>query len=509
MSIAAAKAPGWLVPAAFALLKLAVHLPVLGRYGYHHDELYFLACGKHFSAGYVDHPPLIPWIARLMDELFGRSLFALRLPAVLAGAAAVFITGMLARRLGGGRLSQGIACLAMLVAPVYLRSTTMLTIPAFEPLVWVAGSYLLVRIADGEDPRLWLWLGLVVGIGLLIKHSTLFFAAGLAAGVLLTPMRAHLRSPWPYLAAALAFFLWLPNLVWQASNGWASVEFILKLNAAIREHVNPLTFTAGQLIYLNPVTAPIWITGLVWLFRARGGRYSVLAWIWTVAFALLATAGGKLYYLAPAYPALLAAGGVALGHWDADRASKHPAERRGLLWSSIAALLVGGAVILPVSIPWLSLDTTERYIRTLTRGALDRAYEVTGDLHGQFGWPQRVETVAQVYRALSPEERDAAVIFTDSYGTAAAIDYFGSDYGLPPAFSTDMTYALWGPPDGGSDTLVAVNVERQKLEEFCSEIRLAAQIELADVNPWERRFTVFVCRRPTIDLRELWRRARQ
>src|SRR5712692_6656528 len=167
----------------------------------------------------------------------------------------------------------------MLVVPVYLRSATMLTIPAFEPLVWVTGSYLLVRIADDENPRLWIWLGLVTGVGLLIKHSTLFFGAGLAAGVLLTPMRKHLRSPWPYLGGALAFLLFLPNLVWQAAHGWPTVEFVRRLNEAIREHVNPFTFAAGQFIYLNPATAPIWIAGLVWLFREQSGRYRVLGWI--------------------------------------------------------------------------------------------------------------------------------------------------------------------------------------------------------------------------------------
>ena len=188
----------WGFLAGLASLKLLVHLPVLGRYGYHHDELYFLACGHHLAFGYVDHPPLVPWIARLADTLFGQSLYGLRIWPLLAGTVAVFLTGLLTRRLGGGRVAQLTACLAMIVAPVYLRAGNLLCIPAFEPLLWVLGSYLVVRIIQEDDPTLWAWVGLVVGIGLLTKHSMLFFAFGLAVGLLLTPQRKYLRSPWLY-----------------------------------------------------------------------------------------------------------------------------------------------------------------------------------------------------------------------------------------------------------------------------------------------------------------------
>ncbi|MGH7856300.1 MAG: glycosyltransferase family 39 protein, partial [Candidatus Binatia bacterium] len=388
--MAEANESGWRVPAAAALLKIAIHLPVIGRYGYHHDELYFLACGRHLSFGYVDHPPLIPWIARLMDELFGRWLFALRLPAVLAGAAAVFVTGMLVRRLGGGRLAQWIACLGMLVVPAYLRPAAMLTIVAFEPLIWVTSAYLLVRIADDEDRRLWVALGLVVGVGLLIKHSTLFLGVGIAASVLLTPMRRHLLSPWPWAGGMLALFLFLPNLLWQVEHGWPTVEFLRGLNARVAPHVNPVIFAAGQLIYMNPVTVPVWIAGLLWLFGENGRRYRALGWIWIAAFTLLATAGGKVYYLAAAYPPLFAAGAVAFERRRTRAESRATPRRRWLLPRPLNALLVGGLFVLPASLPILPIDATERYIGTLTFGLLEKAYEVTGDLHGQFGWRERV-----------------------------------------------------------------------------------------------------------------------
>jgi len=214
----------------FALLKILLHLPVLTRYGYHPDELYFIACGEHPAFGYVDHAPLVPFIARGATSLFGESLFGLRILAVLSGAAAIFLTGLLARRLGGGWFASSIACLAYLIAPVYLRSQNMLCLPAFEPLFWVIGFHLVVRLAQGASPRLWLAIGAVIGVGLFNKHSMLFFGFGLLFAVLLTPLRRHLKTPWPWLGGVIAVVRLGPNLIWQAQNDWATVGFLSQLN---------------------------------------------------------------------------------------------------------------------------------------------------------------------------------------------------------------------------------------------------------------------------------------
>ena len=141
--------PGLAVPFWLALLKLFLHLPVLHRFGYHHDELYFIACGQHLSFGYVDHAPMVPWIARLATTLFGPSLFGLRTFSLLAGAATIFLTGVLVRRLGGGRFAQALACLAVLVAPVFLRTGNLLAIPSFEPPL--LGALLLPADQDHPD----------------------------------------------------------------------------------------------------------------------------------------------------------------------------------------------------------------------------------------------------------------------------------------------------------------------------------------------------------------------
>ena len=486
----------------FAAIKLLLHLPILGRYGYHHDELYFLACGQHLSFGYVDHAPLVPWIARLADELFGQSVYGLRIFATLAGAAAVYLTGLLTRRLGGGRFAQTVACLSMLIAPVYLRTGNMLTIPSFEVLFWILGSYLVVRIVQEENPQLWLWVGLVAGAGLLNKHSMAFFGLGLVAALALTPERKHFKSPWLYLGGAVALLVFAPNLVWQMSNSWPTAQFLLALNEGTMSGISVLQFVAGQLLYLNLFAAAVWIAGLWHFFSTPGERYRVLGWIWVTVFVLLIVIKSKIYYLAPAYPALLAGGGLAFERLV----------ERGRAWLRPAAtwgLVAGGLVFLPISLPFLSINALERYVTTVTFGAFENVYELTGDLRGMFGWPERVQAVAEVYDRLPPEERERAVILASSYGKAGAIDYFGGAHGLPKATSVHMTYHLWGLPEGPIETLIAVGIPPDQLEKLYEEVTVEARLELENVNPWDREFEVAVCRRPKVDLHEIWAKNRR
>lgn len=488
----------WTVPIGLALLKLCVHVPLLGRYGYHHDELYFLACGRHLDFGYVDHAPLVPWLARLADALFGQSLFGLRIASTLAGAAAVFLTSTLARRFGGGSFAELLSGVAMIVASAFLRMHNVLCIPAFEPLFWLLGSHLLVRIVDEDAPRLWPWMGVVVGLGLLNKHSMLFFCFGLGVALVATPARKHLASPWLYLGAFIAGVLFSPNVIWQAEHGFPTVVFLENLNADVMRRITTPEFLLGQVFYLNPVTAPLWMAGLVFFFRSPGGRkYRALGWIYVAVFGLLVVVKAKIYYLAPAYPALFAGGAVLF----------EERVRAGARWLrpvAVGVLVLGGAALAPLSLPILSIDATERYVTAATFGAFGDAQELTADLRGQFGWHERVAAVATAYRSLTPSDRANAVVWGGSYGVAGAIDYFGAPYGLPKAVSGHMTYFLWGLPEHPIDVAVAIGVPREDLDKVFYEVTIAVEIDLKDVSPRDRHLSVAVCRKPTVDLHRAW-----
>jgi hypothetical protein len=488
-----------ILPAGFAILRILIQIPFLSRYGYHSDELYFLACGSHLSFGYVDHPPLVPWLARLADLLFGQSLAGLRILGVLAEAGAVFMTGLLVLRLGGGAFAVLMACLSMMCAPVFIRASTMLTIPGFEPIIWVSCAYLLVRVIQEKKKSTWLWIGLLLGVGLMAKHSTLFLVFGIGVGLVLTPLRRYLKTRWPYLAAAIALAVFLPNLVWQVQNGWPTVEFLLNLNRGVMSGISRIGFLMGQILYLNPFAAPVWISGLVFFLFKGGKSYRILGVIYAAVFTLLVIVRSKVYYLAPAYPALIAGGGVAF-----ERFLKK--QRAPWLKPAASGILLAASIgFAPISLPIFPVSVTDRLCNAVTFGLLDSSSEITAELHRQFGWEERAEAVAEVYGALSNGERESTVIYGDWYGIAGAVDFYGAAYGLPKAVSGHMTYYLWGLPAKRITTVIYAGAwELNSLRRLFSEVTLAAAVTLENVNPWDRRFLVALCRGPRMDVHDMW-----
>jgi hypothetical protein len=489
--------------AGLAVVKILIHLPVLTRYGYSFDELYFIACGNHPSFGYVDHAPLVPWIAGLSTSLFGESLFGLRVFATVSTALTVFLTALLTRRLGGGRFAQIAAAIGVMIAPVFLRTGNMLCLPAFEPLFWILASYVVVRIVQEDDPRLWLWVGVIAGFGLLNKHSMLFFGLGLLVGMTMSPLRKYFKSPWFYAGGGIALLMILPNLIWQIAHDWPTVHFVLNLNEGVMSGISPLEFIAGQLLYLHPFNTILWVSGLLFLLVSRPGRpYRVLGWIWLSVFLLLVFAKSKIYYLAPAYPALFAAGAVALERWIMARRAKW-------LKPATAGFLIGGGVLLlPISIPYMNIDSTESFINTITFNQFKNIYELTGDLRAMFGWDARVATVAGVYDSLPPAEREQAVIWASNYGIAGAIDLLGDEYRLPRAACLDLSYWLWGVQEGKGDVVILAGFRKENVEHVFGEVQVAAEVGLDHVNPWQSPFRVLIGRKPVKPLPEIWQRNR-
>jgi hypothetical protein len=490
--------------------KLFLHAALAGRYGYFRDELYFLDCGRHLDWGYVDHAPMIGLVARFA-LLLGGSLQVLRLIPAVAGALLVPLGMILARELGGRRFAQGLAGLAVLVAPIYLVADSLLSMNAFEPLFWMGCVWALIRIVRGGDPRLWLAFGALAGLGLMNKHSTVFFGLSVAVALLLAPERRHLRTPWPWLGAVLALVVFLPNLVWQVRHDFPTIEDLRNVARSGKNvRLGPAEFVAQQVLILHPVLFPLWLGGLVWLFRGRGGRFRVLGWTFVVFFVMLFALEAKNYYLAPIYPMLFAAGAVGLEaglqRWPATRGKRWP----GLAVS--AAIVIAGLALAPLALPLLSPEGYVAYEKAIGlsppktevahRGPLP---QFLGD---QFGWPELVAEVARIYHALPPEERARAGIFANNYGEAGAVALFGPRHGLPRPISAHQSYFLWGPGGFEGDVLIVLQDDRESLERVCASVEEAG----AHFHPWgmaEENNPIFVCRGLKVPLRELWPRLKK
>jgi hypothetical protein len=395
------------------------------------------------------------------------------------------------------------AGVGMIIAPVFLRTGNMLCLPAFEPLFWVLASYMVVRIIQENNPRLWLWVGIIVGAGMLNKHSMLFFGFGLVVGMLLTPMRKHFKSPWLYAGGGVVLLMILPNLIWQIIHGWPTLNFILNLKAGVMSGISALQFLAGQLLYLHPFNAVLWISGLVYfLFSKTGKSYRILGWIWVSVFILLLVTKSKIYYMAPAYAAIIAGGGMAVEKWVLKKGKKW------LKPAFIIFLLIGGLIMGPISVPYMDIDTTENYINAITFGQFKNIYELTADLRGMFGWEKRVKTVADVFNSLSPAEQKQTVIWAFGYGNAGAIDWYGKKYGLPNAISLNLSYWLWGVPDRKGDIVIGMGIRKENIKHIFEQVETAAEVELEHVNPWQTPFRVLICRSPKKPLADIWKKNR-
>ena len=303
-----------LLLSSLSLLRLLIQFAGINHYGWFRDELYYMACGQHLAWGYVDQPPLIAVIAWFARHAFGNSMFAVRLLPALAGAAVVFLAGWIAREFGGGLFAQFLASLAMLFAPAYLAFDSFLSMNAFEPLFWTLCALIVIRVAKGGPSSLWLLFGAVAGIGLENKHTMLVFGFAIVGGLLISSERRLLDSKWLWVGGAIALAIFLPNLIWEARNGWPQIEVVRAGQEYKNYPVGPFRFLFEQILFLQPVELPVWLAGLAWFFAMpEGKRFRFFGWAYLIVMAIFIVLHGKTYYPLPFYPILMAAGGVAFG----------------------------------------------------------------------------------------------------------------------------------------------------------------------------------------------------
>jgi hypothetical protein len=483
--------------------KLLVHLYAGRHYGYFVDELYYLACSRHLDWGYVDQPPLIALITWLARSLLGDSLPAIRFFPAVAGAAEVALTALIARELGGKRFAQGLAAIAALVAPGFLAADSLLTMNAFEPLFWLGCAYLLIRIIKTGNPKLWIWFGMLAGVGLENKYSMMIFGAGMVVGLLLTPQRRVLSSRWLWIGGALAFLIFLPNLLWNIRHHFPFLELHANIQRSGRDvPLGPLAFFAQEILTLLPLTLPIWLAGLWFYFFSKLGKpFRALGWAWVFTAAVIVMLSPRVYYLYPAFPVLFAGGSVMWEAW---------LDRPRYQWLKLAyptLMVVFSAVFSPLAIPVLPPEMYIRYTKALHRqppriethrlGPLPQLYA------DQFGWEEMTATVARVYNSLPPEVRAKTAIFGQNYGQAGAIDLFGPKYGLPPAISGHQNYFYWGPREYTGESVIVMEGQQQDLERRFASVERVASVYHPYSMPYEH-FDVFYCRGLKQPLKEIW-----
>ena len=449
-----------------------------GGYGPHRDELYFLAAGEHLAWSSPDQGPVTPLIARAMDLLAPGSLTVLRVPSALMAGLTVVLAGVLAAELGGGRRAQLLAAACTAVASVVLIVGHLLSTTTFDVLAWTVVTWLVVRaLRTGHGP-LWLAVGAVAGVALLNKPLIAFLLVALAIGALVAGPRELVRSPWVWGGAALALALWSPWLVWQASHDWPQLEVSAAIAAGGSASSAPRwAFLPFQLLLVSPVLAPVWIAGLVAL--ARRPPYRLLAAAWLVLVVVFLVTGGKPYYLAGLFPALLAAGAIVVDRWLVGRG------RAVLVWAAVGlSALVSATIALPI----------------LPADAAGPVIAANADVGETIGWPEFVRTVAGAAEGL-----EDPVVFTRNYGQAGAIDRYGPALGLPRAYSGHNGYAEWGPPPDRPGPVVLVGLPEEDVRGLFDACQVAAEIDnAAGIHNDEQGTRVHVCAGPRMPWSRTW-----
>ena len=447
-------------------------IAVSWRYGYHRDELYFLEASRHMAFGYVDQPPgavLVAWIARV---LLGNTVVGLRLIPALVDGVVVAMTGLMARELGGRRFAQYFAALCVALSGFlvigHLEGPTI-----YDALSWAVVSFLVMRILRTGNARLWLVVGLTVGVGVEFKESILFLCGALLIGLLVNRQARELRSPWLWAGAGIAILLWAPNLIWEAVHHWPMFEMDANLRAEHSGLQYAIKFPFISILAMGPVVAPVWIAGWWAMLRRESlHRYRSFA----IAFAFLFVAlwlyiPDRFYYMAPLYTVMFAAGaivteevaeGVSGFFRTRPRRRRMWTSRRQTVWNAV----IGGVLLLAIALPLVPPNV----LRTVP------LQNVNYNLGEEIGWPTLVRQVAGVWRSLPADERSSAVIVTGNYGEAGAIDRFGPADGLPPAYSGHNSFWRWGPPSPATGTTIAVGLSRGELTPYFRTVTLAATL---------------------------------
>jgi hypothetical protein len=495
-------ATGFAVVALIVAARLLLHLLTANRYGIFRDEMYYFACSQHLDWGYVDMPPFIPAVTWLFTTLFGPSLFVIRLIPAIAGCGAIALTGYQAYQFGGRRFAMALSALAMAVSAVFVINGHLLGTNDFEALFWMGCASIVIRIIQTGNQKLWLWFGILAGIGMLNKYSMAFFGLGIVLGLLFTSERKAFTHKWIWIAGGLAFLIFLPNLLWNVHRDWPFLQLMHNIRASGRDvALNPVQFFLEQILMVNPFAFPLWLAGLIWLFLGREGRYRVLGWAYVVTLAVFVILHGKDYYVAPAYPMLLAAGGMVCEEWI---------ERTRRAWLRpvfVLVLLVPALALMPLIAPVISPEQFVAFTRAIhftppvsehshARSPLPQYYS------DELGWEAMVAEVARIYHSLPPDVQAKTAIKTSNFGEAGAIDHFGPKYGLPKAVCFNQSYWFWGTHGYTGESIIVVHEGNpEHLKQITEHAEKVGHFEY----PYAlENFDIWYAQGLKVNLREIW-----
>ncbi len=469
-----------------ALADFIVHMIFATNYGYFRDELYYIVSGtQHLSLGYVDFPPFIAYVAALLYVVSKDSLISIHVVPALVESILVFVTGMIARELGGRRKAQLLAAISTLLTLDFLAFGSIFTPDSFDSLWWSLLAYLIIRIIKRKEPKLWIVAGLVVGIGLLTKLTIIFFVTALFISFLAIPSsRKYLRSKWIAVGGLLAIAFILPMTYWNFANGWPMIQFYESFRGDFSGG-GPWSFIFSQVGGISFLNVPIFLIGVYFYLRSEGGsQLRAVGLSYIILFVFMTILDMKVYYLMPAYPMLYAGGAILI--------EKSSISKKGMFrWFGskpfIASLIIVAILLAPIVVPIFSPSTMIR-----TYGSAD--YQTV--LADKYGWSLMVSNLSQAYNTLPTSVKSQACIFTSNYGEASAVNFLGKNLELPKAISGHNNYYIWGPGSCTGEVLITIGVSLSTLQQGYKNITTLTVLDCQYCISYEQILPVYLCMNP-------------
>jgi len=486
-----------------SLFKLLLLIVFAGNYGIFRDEYYYIEISKRLAWGYVDVQPLSEVILSVSRALFGDSIFGIRVFSYLAGSVIVFISGLIARELNGSKFAQIFTAFLVIFSGVVLGTSSYFSMNSFDILLSALMFYFLIRLINTNNAKLWLVIGLLFGLGLQNKLTFLFLGFGLAVGLMLTQNREYLKSKEIWIGAAIAFIIFLPNIIWQIVNNFPTLEFMRNASAYKNKPMSLIEFTLNSLLELNPGYSLFVLTGIYFLFFNKQGKaYSIIGWIYVSVFLVFIFNNGKPYYMGVLYPVILAAGVIGADYLIENYL--RPFVRTVLVILVIPSVFI----VTPFAVPVLNVESFIKYSETLgikpesgERSELGKLPQFYAD---RFGWEEMVQKVASAYNMLSKEERKEALIFGQNYGEAGAANFYRKKYNLPQAISSHNNFWIWGyPKDYKGDILIIIGSNYEDNSEFFEDVQLVENHSNKYGMSYEN-VGIFICRKPKMPIKEFW-----
>jgi hypothetical protein len=484
-----------------SLTFLLIYLSVFNKaYGYFIDEFYYIACANNPAAGYVDHPPLAPLSLTVIQFLFGSSIFVIRILPALAESAGVFYTGILAKEIGGGKFAQILAACAMAASPTIITFGQFYSMNAFEPLLAVLLMLYAIKMIKENNARRWIVLGIIMGIGMMNKHTFGVFIIAFVLSLILAGKWKLIFNKWFLIGSLLALIIFIPNIIWQIVNDFPSLEFYRNINSDKNVPTPPGAFIIGQIMGMSPSTVPIWIAGFLFLVFSKSVKeFKFLGILFITLFLFMLLSGiSRSDRLAFAYPAAFAGGAIFYEQLFL---------KYKLRWAKVVLIFFifsGLAISLPLVLPYFSYETviarTEfiQYNTELERGNKPLLPQILAD---KIGWEERFNLVYSAYQSLSDEDKKQTIVAAGNYGQAGALELYGKDKNFPPVVCGHNTYYFWSKSRLKGNILLKLGHDNEYhgLSERFTMVDVYPEVYTNKyVTSHENNLRVFICRGPLI-----------